>query len=413
MDISVGTGTLQLYIYVVSAPTILDRWVLVELLDTNLRRIANAWSQHSEIVFKDLAPDYYTVQVSHSLGYNRAELVEVSIGGKNDAFFGIDFYKENASNPMSEYRSHKTLQQIVVEHANHAFGPGAGFPISTWYCNHGVWLKRLPFTFQPLAGSLNFWQSTIQIRDSLHALEYTYWEPESGQVRLFTCVPPGDLKILQQRSVYVDGTVSTKKPEIATHNAIADNLGALLRDHNIASAKDFINVAQAVKLMQDKERDHTAAALGGYYLLKTGNIEHLYLEWTGNLAYWFPQMPDGLIIRAWLVLRRNNIDNEYVLTEFRDLLLQAERRGLPFYTEGLKLLFEGLSQIWKYGRSGDVEVGNAWKRVAKFIEHADKESLYTTLYNYVPIEQSNRFKRYKFSDGSNSMTEIPQLDPVL
>ena len=120
-----------------------------------------------------------------------------------------------------------------------------------------------------------------------------------------------------------------------TGNDVAESLLGYLRLGLTAHAEALWPMAE--DLLQHKFRDPIGAAVGGYFLLRLGRFGRLR-EWAANLANNFGWLPDGAIIDAWLHLhmaRERNDNGEYTLA--RNRLLDAASRGLPLYTEGLRL----------------------------------------------------------------------------
>jgi hypothetical protein len=143
-------------------------------------------------------------------------------------------------------------------------------------------------------------------------------------------------------------------------------------------------VRDAEQLLFEKMRDPTGAAVAGYYLLKTGHFDSLH-DWTRNLADWFPWLPDGAVIRAWHVWRQERSDYE----EARERLLQAAGRGIPLYTQGLRLLLDGLNLLHhKATAQGleDSEIAAALEQVRPYARAADWRAPTTTFYARHPSE---------------------------
>lgn len=83
--------------------------------------------------------------------------------------------------------------------------------------------------------------------------------------------------------------------------------------------------------------DKIYAVASGYYLLRMGNLK-LFDSWVDRYAdLW---MPDILVIDAWQMLLRGVAPSN--LERARKRLLWAVRRGPPLYTQGLRLLLNGL-----------------------------------------------------------------------
>ena len=61
-------------------------------------------------------------------------------------------------------------------------------------------------------------------------------------------------------------------------------------------------------------------------------------DWPKNLANWFPFLPDGCVIWAWLLIYQKPAER----SEIARYLFMAAERGIPIYSEGLRLLTDGL-----------------------------------------------------------------------
>jgi hypothetical protein len=117
-----------------------------------------------------------------------------------------------------------------------------------------------------------------------------------------------------------------------TANAI---LGYITQaDHANARALGEPLALEAERLLRRKRDDAVLAAIGGYALVCSGDMEKLH-DWSFNLANWFPQLPDGAVIAAWHVLQTSAEFDE--VEKYFHLALD---RGVPLMSIGLRLLFE-------------------------------------------------------------------------
>lgn len=155
--------------------------------------------------------------------------------------------------------------------------------------------------------------------------------------------------------------------------------GAILRlmiSGDIERAKTLADHIQfAEQLLFDKIENPSYAALGGYFLLRTNAMEQLH-DWPRNLAKWFKWFPDGCIIYATQLMRSERPNVE----EIERLLLQAYQRGMPLYTEGLRLLHDGLMKLYYMEdnrKKRMIEV--AYKEVQRWMSFADTDSGFTVL----------------------------------
>jgi hypothetical protein len=135
---------------------------------------------------------------------------------------------------------------------------------------------------------------------------------------------------------------------LATREPIADTILSYLERGDVYAAEGMVRwIEEAHDMLEGKMRDPYAAAVGGYLLLKLRRFD-LLRNWVRNLANWFPFLPDGCVLWAWQQIHQNP-SNE---NEIRSYLLQAASRGesditrgLPIYSQGLRLLLDGLSML--------------------------------------------------------------------
>ena len=208
---------------------------------------------------------------------------------------------------------------------------------------------------------------------------------------IFVNIPPNsNINCLIKLS---DGGAAALYPvdvTVATDNQVAEALLALITSGAMREAetltKDFSFNAEM--LLYGKVENPIAAAIGGYFLLKTGELDRLH-DWANNLANWFTWMPDGAIIHAWQLMAEKGKTPELV-NKIRARLLEAVDRGIPIYTEGLRLLYDGLTQLWYHAKNNDSEVELALKKISGYVEAVDW-SQKTTTYTGTAPDQPRKF----------------------
>jgi hypothetical protein len=84
----------------------------------------------------------------------------------------------------------------------------------------------------------------------------------------------------------------------------------------------------AEALLASKLVDPIAAVVGGYALLKLGDLDRLH-EWTETLRKQFAWLPDGLVVRGQHLARTGRHK------EACDAFVELPHRGLPISSEGL------------------------------------------------------------------------------
>jgi hypothetical protein len=145
--------------------------------------------------------------------------------------------------------------------------------------------------------------------------------------------------------------------------------------------KATVAVRQAREMLFGKELHPLGAAAGGYVLLAAGDSkESNWHSWIDNLADLFPNIPDGMILKASLRLRfpksRDSAD------EARAALLEAFGRGIPYYAAGISWLLDGLTVF-----SDDPSVEEKMRVVQRVALRLDLSQAFTV------IKTSDKVKR--------------------
>lgn len=116
-----------------------------------------------------------------------------------------------------------------------------------------------------------------------------------------------------------------------------ETLFSFLRGNALDSARrllpNFETVASAE--LKDKLTNPVNATLAAYVLLRLQS--NARQPWVHNLAEWFPHLPDGAIIYGWYKLYEG--ETYQACAWFQTAL----DRGLPMFSEGLRLLRDGWS----------------------------------------------------------------------
>jgi hypothetical protein len=182
-------------------------------------------------------------------------------------------------------------------------------------------------------------------------------------------------------------TDSMEKPGWSVRTSVRDRfLGSVLSylsSGDAASARELLQPAR--ELLFDKMVNPMAAAGGGYILVDEWvrgssqlGSDTRWHSWIDNLSNWFPWLPDGAILQGWLALRRR--DQPPDLGKARVALLEAERRGIPIYTAGVRRLSDGLMLLaGEAQRKGapDPEVDEAMARVRRLAWQVDPRQPFT------------------------------------
>jgi len=132
----------------------------------------------------------------------------------------------------------------------------------------------------------------------------------------------------------------------ASATALDEDLGMLLgylSSGSLVVAREMAETAR--DMLYYKVENPYAAAAGGYALVGTALTaeDREWHGWIRNLMHSFPHIPDGAIQWAQLCLKMRRGPSD--IEEARVALKLAYRRGLPFYSMGVKWLMEGLEWI--------------------------------------------------------------------
>lgn len=161
-----------------------------------------------------------------------------------------------------------------------------------------------------------------------------------------------------------------QKPEevrvtAATGNDPAEALLGYLRTGRIEEGDQIVRRAE--DLLFGKLEDPIAAAIAGYFLLRAGELEALR-RWGPNLARFFEWLPDGAVVDGWQRIHAARVaDTDELYDAGREQFLLAASRGVPIYTEGLRLLIDGLMLF----ASDDAECAAALQALSAYADTVD------------------------------------------
>ena len=168
---------------------------------------------------------------------------------------------------------------------------------------------------------------------------------------------------------------------VSSNDFQLETLLALMQRGDTSSARNLVAESQlAEKFLYNKWENTAAAAGGGYFLLRVNDMERLH-NWVNNLTNWFEWMADGPVIHAWQLIAEVRNDRSLVrvrLEQARGRLLEAVNRGVPLYTEGLRLLRNGLLLFDQRDKGNDGEIRAALAWVSEFVAAADWSGITTT-----------------------------------
>ncbi|MFI7546773.1 hypothetical protein [Actinoplanes sp. NPDC049599] len=348
-------------------PALQDVPVVVDVLDDNLHLVEQRTVQVNQRAGFDLPAGQYALVVTLPSGDRLTETVTSGPGSP-----GHDI-------ALAEISPHESMQRTVVLKSGPA-GRGRSFTepgfrslwVRLWTRVDGVW-------------GVGSWPDAIAYWDD-DAVVYVF--PTGRRPHMLQLGGPRipwrmvSLPAADQLEVTVQPAGDGAAPEVSLTVATSDNLAEATLGYLTAGAVTHAGLIsdQAERLLYRKVTNPAGAAVGGYFLLRTSDLDRLH-NWPRNLANWMQWMPDGALIHAWQLIREQQESPEPVLArlaEARELLLVSVERGLPVYTEGLRLLVSGLKLFDFQAEGADPEIRDALDRIRPFVAAADLTQPTTT-----------------------------------
>lgn len=354
-----------------------------QILDRNLSVVSSEWKTENSSE-ENLAPDIYVVGVVLPNGQKFQEIINLSPGQSK-----IVRLKEASNNRFAD-NSHTADFSVI--------GSSVKEPQQTYeiYPNKVGSIFYDQYSAGKTTAQLWSYEEGKEDVQSVPEFKHLVMDPLGQTIKLNVkkgFVSRFEIRARSGYSLFVllppVGSVSLRIKSMASlvdienefdisvdlPNARAQALLELLNRGEINRAKSLMqNFNIAENLLNDKMTDPTSAAVGAYYLLKTRELDRLH-GWVYNLAERFKWLADGPIIYAWQLLLQ---DAENCSSEIREQLLESCDRGHPVFTEGLRLLYEGLVRCSFFFGKDDLKVAEALNKTKRFLESADLSKEITT-----------------------------------
>ncbi|GAA3836991.1 hypothetical protein GCM10022226_68730 [Sphaerisporangium flaviroseum] len=334
--------------------------VVVDVLDDGLHVVDQRTVRVNQRSSFDLPAGQYALQVTLPSGDRLTETVTSAPGSPDHDI------------ALWEISPHESMQRTVVLKSGPAGGgrrftePGfQSLWVRLWTRVDGVW-------------GVGAWPDAVAHWDD-DAVAYVF--PTGRRPHMLQIGGPRipwrmvSLPAAEELEVTVQPAGDEQTPNVTLTVATEDNLAEATLGYLTAGAVTHAGLIsdQAEDLLNRKTTNPAGAAVGGYFLLRTSSLERLH-NWPRNLANWMQWMPDGALIHAWQLIREQQESREPVparLDEARELLLVTVERGLPVYTEGLRLLVSGLKLFDFQAEGADPEIRDALDRIRPFVAAAD------------------------------------------
>lgn len=215
---------------------------------------------------------------------------------------------------------------------------------------------------------------TIGLQSTL-ARDFIVLKLESAVELLSLPTPWPVLRSGREATIEIVVQPISRAGEFASSVAVRDERLALLLGY--LSSGGFSTATQitegAKDLLFGKIENHLAATAGAYAMLgsETDTQKKDWHQWIKNLMEWYPAMPDGAIQWATLLMRQGPSQHTEACAAFKT----ACKRGLPYYSLGLRWLLEGLE---RYG-GRDTEAADMARAVRGIASRMHQQSPFTII----------------------------------
>jgi hypothetical protein len=164
---------------------------------------------------------------------------------------------------------------------------------------------------------------------------------------------PGNVRRISARAEAVGNQSNMSfSVRLSTAEPAADAILGYLQRGDLRSAEVMTEwVSEARVMLRERMDDPYAACAAAYQLLRLRAFREMQ-DWARNLAERFPSIPDGSVI--WATQLQHETPND--VSGIRKYLLQAAESGLPIYSEGLRLLVDGLRLLGAEGNEAHQEL---------------------------------------------------------
>lgn len=357
---------------------------LIELFDKSLKVMWKKWYQINKFSIVDLEAGTYTLRLSLSSGIQKDETFDIEDGEIKQVEFNISYNSPHETHEWAYLNKSFTIEALRdtnLKNTDYYKYPGKQVNGKLWKYSYGNWEQEIlpQFMNQTVYEDGNIFN--YNTKKQISFLEIS----GEDMPNLYVSLPPANnIKCLVKLAERTSENIYPIDVTVSTDHFKAETLLTLLTNGAIGEAKTLTNAEEAEELLYQKMLNPVTAAIGGYFLLKTGELERLH-DWANNLANWFPWLSDGAIIHATQLLNKKEKTFKDIML-IRKRLLQAANEGIPVYYEGLRLLDKGLTQLWYYFKQKDEEINKAYIKIGKYMEVTNFTKETTTFIGISPSE---------------------------
>jgi hypothetical protein len=370
--------------------------VVVSVLDRDLETVAGPESfLVAEAPSFPLRPGVYVVHVDPPSGERLRQTVTVSKGQRTTAWFHLH-----------SLSGHETLEKTALLRGVDRRGESPSLDDEPYASAWTKLWRREPsddWLLAPFAPESS-WNDRDGVRYEFDLPRTSYFLQVGGpHVAWRNIAIPAHAKVTVTVLPDADRPGEVVAAAV-TGNDDAESLLGYLKTGNIENADTVL--AKAEHLLFAKFDDPIAATIAGYYLLRVRRLGRLR-DWAPNLARHFTWLPDGPVINAWQHIasgRGGGGDTHY--DEAREQLLLAASRGVPVYTEGLRLLVDGLAL---FASPGDHEVRAALTTVGRYADAVDWTAT-TVTFTGIDPERPDPIRRFGMPPSTAGMVFLQRVD---
>lgn len=355
--------------------------IRIEIFDQNLKLIVQEWVQGGAFEKYDVEPGVYNVRVSSASGAVVDQTVHVEPNTSKKCYA-----------PLYRVSPHESQQWAYL---TQPINPAGGHLLSDDRFK-GVWMRlwrRLELGEQerwevepvpienPSQASWNADSVTYRFRTPSQGLYVIQVGGPKIRWKMVALPSSAEIMVLVRPAPNPVASVHPLDIVVSSSDGVTESLLTLLQRGDLSSAKGLAEQSQlAETLLYQKGFNADAAAVGGYFLLRLGDLERLH-DWAANLANGFEWMADGPVIHAWQLIhasKQGGDAHSQGLRQARSRLLEAVKRGFPIYTEGLRLLRDGLLLLSRHAGGEDAQISDALARIGRYTAVTDWSSTSTT-----------------------------------
>ncbi len=371
----------------------------VEVLNTALDPVEDFWLQGENQKTLELAAGIYVIQVSFPSGEELKKVAKVT----DNETSTVEFWLNNVSPHETHAWAHLSRKMVKTPiTSNLAKSKYLGSWIRSWRLDNNNWtIEELH-----ISNSSDWTEEGVSYDFSINrGLQFLQVGGPNIPWRCIALPPNRELRCLIRPNTGPTELAHPLEVVISSPNWEAETILTLLKNNTVDKAQSLyesnsrLKHSSAESLLRSKMQDPCAAAIGAYYLLRLENFDRLH-DWARNLANWIEWMPDGSIIWAWQLIKEGRLDGNVNIDEVRERLLEACERGMPVYTEGVRLLWDGLRML-NDSLPEDKPIKEALKMVYSYVEAIDWNSPITTFNAEHPSKPSKKSKKGTPKDLSN------------